>query len=158
MKENRMTTQIIERDQILTIPRKSLHIVRKSCQYYENSLDAAKNSSKLILHKSHKLPIVVAHDFGLPLILIPTMSFDSEHNVLIALHAIENFQGDSMGCTIYLENNYSIKVNVSEATIYRQYSLGTIIEKNFHKKQRQLSRHSSFGNVDLRFLPPRSRL
>lgn len=144
LQENRMSTRVIERNQLLVIPNKASHIISKTCTYYGKSLKTATNSSKFVLHKSHKLPIVVAHDYGIPLIFLPTMSYTSEQNVWIAWHAIENLQGDDMGCTIYLANNYSIRVNVSEQTLYRQYTLGSILERNFRKKQRQLSGSPNF--------------
>ena len=157
LKEDRMTTGVIERDRLVTVPRKPVHIIRKSCLYYGKSFQTATNSSKLILNKSHKVPIVVAHDFGTPLIFIPTMSATSEHNVWISLHAIENLKGDNMGCTIYFGNDYSIKVNVSEATINRQYTLGSLLQKNFQKKQRQLNGNFHLGSMGPSFQSSKSK-
>jgi len=146
IKENKMMSRVIERNQVLFLPRKPFHTISKSCTYYGKSFKTAINSSKYILHKRHKLPFIIAHDHGLPLIFLPTMSPTSEHNIWIALHAIENFKGDNMGCTIYLANDYSIDVNVSEGTIQRQYALGQLLKINFLKKQRQLLGSTSFIN------------
>lgn len=143
IKDNKMTTRIVERSKELTSPRKPLHLVRRSCHYYGNSYKSATNSAKLILSKSHKIPIVIAHDFGKPLVFLPTMSPNSEHNIWISLHAIDNVKANKMGCTIFLENKSSFKVNVSEATIHRQHTLGSVLKKKYQKKFRQLNRNLS---------------
>lgn len=135
-----MGTLIIERHKEITSIRKPLHIISKSCHHYGNSFKGATNNAKHLLRKSHKVPIVVAHDLGMPLVFLPTMSPLSEHNVWVALHAIENIEADDMGSTITLTTQYSIKVNVSEATIYRQYTLADILMKKYQTKFRELHR------------------
>lgn len=146
--ENRMGTLIIERHKELTSPRKPIHIVRRACSDYGNSFKGVTHSSKLMLKKSHKVPIVIAHDLGKPFVFLPTMSPISEHNIWIALHAIENIEADKLGCIVYLENQYSVKINVSEATIHRQYTLGSILKKKYQNKFRQLHRTTPSNHFD----------
>lgn len=149
VQENKISTLIIEQHKEFIIPKKPSHIVRKSCDFYGGSMKIATSMSKHTLGNRHKTPIIIAHDFGMPFIFLPTMSPTSEHNVWISLHAIENIKPDKMGCIIHLENNRSIKLNVSPTTMHRQYTLGCFLEKDFLKKQRQLNRpnfYNRFGD------------
>ena len=146
IKGNKISTRVIERNGELNVPRKPIHIVRKSCDYYGGSLQNSTNTAKLALGKRHKTPIIVAHDFGVPYIFLPTMSPTSEQNIWVSYSAIDNIEPDDMGCIIYLENDRSFKFNVSATTMYRQYAVATLLEKNFLKKQRQLNRPSNFEN------------
>ena len=102
-----ISTRVIERNCELSIPKKPLHIVRKSCDYYGSSLQNSVNTAKLTLGNHHKTPIIVAHDFGIPYIFLPTMSPTSEQNIWISYHAIDLIEPDDLGCIIHLENNRS---------------------------------------------------
>jgi competence protein ComK len=148
IKGNKTSTHVIERNGELSVPRKPIHIVRKSCDYYGGSLQNSTNTAKLAIGKRHKTPIIVAHDFGVPYIFLPTMSPISELNSWVSYSAIDNIEPDDMGCTIYLENDRSFKADISATTMYRQYAVAALLEKNFLKKQRQLNRPSTFGEFD----------
>ncbi|MBO0588858.1 competence protein ComK [Sporosarcina sp. E16_8] len=147
-KENNISTQVIERNGHFHISQKPIHVVRKSCDYYGGSLQNSTNSAKLAIGKRHKTPIIIAHDFGVPFIFLPTMSPNSRQNAWIAYSAIDNIEADNMGCIIYLENGLSFKFDVSATTMYRQFAVATLLEKNFLKKQRQLNRPSKFDFPD----------
>ena len=84
IKGNKISTRVIERNCELNIPRKPIHIVKKSCDYYGGSFQNSTNTAKLALGKHHKTPIIVAHDFGTPYIFLPTMSPTSEQNIWIS--------------------------------------------------------------------------
>lgn len=142
---NTTKTRIIEHDNELIVPRTPIHIVRKSCHFYGNSLQSATYSARTVLKKRHKVPIVVAHDFGRPFVFLPTMSPTSVDNMWIALHAISYLEADKTGCIVHLANNNSVKVNVSDATIYRQYALGNMLKEDFLEKQKRLNGTAYFG-------------
>ena len=146
VKDNKVSTHVIERNGELIVPRKPIHIVRKSCDYYGGSFRNSINTAKLAIGRRHKTPIIVAHDFGVPYIFLPTMSPTSELNVWVSYSAIDNIEADGMSSNITLENNRIIKVDISVASMYRQYSVATLLEKNYYKKQSQLNRPSSFKN------------
>lgn len=138
-------TRMIEHDNELTVPRPPIHIVRKSCHFYGSSLQSATHSARTVLRKKHKVPVVVAHDFGRPFVFLPTMSPTSRDNVWIALHAISYVEADRTECTVHLVNDRSIKVDVSDTTIYRQYALGSMLKKDFLEKQKRLNGSAYFG-------------
>lgn len=147
-KDFRLSTRVIERKGELVLPRKPLHIVKTSIAHYGGSFQHAINFSKHTLGGFHKAPIIVAHDFGMPYIFLPTMSPNSELNIWIALHAVENILDDQHGCSVLLENGKRIKVNVSTSTMFRQYAFGHILQKNFMKKQSHLKRFPPYVRYD----------
>lgn len=134
-KENSLNTLIIEREKQFLHPKKALHLIRSSCRHYGTSLELATNTAKVVLSNRHKVPIVVAFDHGIPLIMIPTLSPTSEHNIWIALHAITNFNATKDGfTTIELTNHYTVKIAISEATIHRQIALGYLLQRDYQTK------------------------
>jgi len=143
-----ISTRVIERNRELNISKKPIHIVKKSCDYYGSSLQNSVNIARLTLGNHHKTPIIVAHDFGIPYIFLPTMSPTSEHNIWISYHAIGFLEPDGLGCIVHLKNNCSYKVNISIATMYRQLGFCTFLERDFIKKQKQLNRPSSYESFD----------
>lgn len=133
--ENSLKTLVIEGDQTFIHPRKSMHIIKASCRHYGTSVKVATSHAKRILNNRHKVPILLAYDRGIPLIMIPTMSPTSEQNIWISFHSIVNFKADDVGNTIiYLLNNKSIRVNVSEVTIQRQLALAHILQLDYQNK------------------------
>lgn len=72
-------------------PNKPLKIIRNTCRLHGSSYEASNYNAKLFFGKSkHKLPIMVAYDFGDPCILFPLFSPHSSQNIWISLHAIVN--------------------------------------------------------------------
>ncbi len=139
-KENRLNTLIIEKDKQFLHPRKSIHLVRSSCHHYGTTLKVATNFAREILNSRHKVPIVIAVDHGIPLIMIPTLSATSEQNIWIAFHAITNFRPCEAGYTmIELTNNYRIKIQTSETTIQRQIALAYLLQRAYQNKFVQLN-------------------
>lgn len=133
-KESRLMTLIMENDSQFTHPRKSLHLIRASCHHYGTSFKVATYNAKKILNNRHKVPIVVAFDHGFPLIMMPTLSTDSEQNVWIAFHAIVNIKPEGAVCTtIELTNKHFIIVDSSETTIRRQMTLAYILQRAYQQ-------------------------
>lgn len=134
-KESSLKTLVIERDKQFIHPRKAIHLIRASCRYYGTSFEVATSTAKKILNNRQKVPIVVAFDHGIPIIMIPTLSSSSEQNIWIALHAITNFRSDREGfTTIELTNNYKIKLESSETTIQRQIALAYLLQRDYQAK------------------------
>lgn len=149
LKENKMSTQVIEQKQELLVYEKPKSIVVRSLKYYGNTLKNAVILSKEKLGDRHKTPIIVAHDFGVPFIFLPTMSPRSPHNVWISLHGIDDIVPDEMGCIVHLINGTTIKLNASTTTMHRQFTFGVLLEKEFQKKQRRLNRPFFYQQPDI---------
>lgn len=133
-------TRIIEHDQTLTHARNSLYLLKNACKHYGSSLEVATRHARHVLSNRHKVPVLFAVDHGFPLIMIPTMSANSDENIWIALHAIKNFRPGKSGSTIIqLENDTEITVNASEATMFRQFSLAQILRLHYLMRYKHLN-------------------
>lgn len=148
---NKIGTHIIERNGDFNVSRKPLHIVKKSCSFYGGTFLHSTSLAKITLGKRHKAPIIIAHDFGIPYIFLPTMSPNSDLNAWISFHAIENIEPYNLNSIIHLDNGLSQEVNVSVATMYRQFAFAAILEKEFLKKQRQLTRPAPYWEFESPF-------
>lgn len=134
-KEESLSTLILEHEKKFTHPRKAIHLIRASCNHYGTSLKLATETAKNILNNRQKVPIVVAYDRGIPLILIPILSQKSDLNTWISFHAITNFYTVEDGYTmVELANRYTVKIASSETTIRRQIALAHLLKRDFETK------------------------
>ncbi|WP_313893011.1 competence protein ComK [Psychrobacillus sp.] len=123
----------------LVIGKKPYDIVRQSCSYYGSSFQQSVKLSREAIGKYHKLPAVIAHDYGNPCILIPTLSPKSDLNVWFSLKAIQSFHPSKDGCSIILTNGQTLDVNSSTTTISRQIGFANILNMHFLKRMNRLS-------------------
>ncbi|WP_432354555.1 competence protein ComK [Sporosarcina sp. A2] len=140
----KLSTRVIERNNEFSLPKKPLQIVRNTCELYGASLKTRTLTARHALGNRHKTPIIVAHAFDTPYIFLPTMSPKSDENIWISYHSIVDFQEESVGCSVQLENGYKIKVNVSTPTMWRQFAFAALLERDFSKKQFMLHRPRTF--------------
>ncbi len=92
---NKIYTLISDKHSKMTYANKPLKIIRSTCRLHGSSFEASKYQAKQFFGKSkHKLPIMVAYDFGDPCILFPLFSPHSPQNIWISLHAIANITGN----------------------------------------------------------------
>ena len=125
------------------VSKKPYDIVRQSCAYYGSSFQQAKKLSIDTIGNYFKLPIIVAHDYGSPCILIPLLSPKSDLNVWFSLRAIEGFYATENGCTIVLANGQEITVNSSTNTISKQIGFANLLNMHFLKRINRLT-HTGF--------------
>lgn len=72
-------------------PNKPLKLIRETCRLHGSSYEASKYQAKEFFGDSkHKLPIMVAYDFGEPCVLFPLFSPNSSQNIWVSLHAVIN--------------------------------------------------------------------
>lgn len=140
-KENRIQTLVVDKDKTFLHPRRPLHLIRSSCHHYNTTLEVVTRFAKKILNDRHKVPIAIAVDHGIPLIMIPTLAASSEQNIWIAFHAIKNFRPSEAGFTVIeLTDNYHLKIQTSEATIQRQIALAYLLQREYQSKFFQFNR------------------
>ena len=138
--ENRILTYVVERDKEFELPHKPIYVVKSSSSFYGSSFQLLTNTAKLLLGNVHKTPILLAHAYDTPCILIPTLSPYSDQNVWINYHAIDYIESDELGCVVHFENNKKIRLNNSASSMFRQYALARFLEKDFLKKQQSLNK------------------
>lgn len=120
---------------------KPYDIVRKSCSYYGSSFQESTQLSKEAIGNFHKLPMIIAHDYGYPCIFLPILSPKSDLNVWFSLRAIKLFStsAEGLGCSVVLTNGETIIVNSSIATISRQFGFANILNTHFLKRMSRLT-------------------
>lgn len=128
-------TLIIEKDKKFLHAQQPIHLIRASCNYYRTTLEIITDSAKKVLNNRRKVPVLLSATYGVPLILIPTLSASSEHNIWITFHAISNFKAAEPGYTIIeLINKTTIKIQTSESVIRRQVALAYLIQLDYHRR------------------------
>ncbi|HEX5564733.1 MAG TPA: competence protein ComK [Sporosarcina sp.] len=144
---NKIFTRVIERNRIVAVPKKSIHIITGSCTFYGSSYTTVMNTSRRLFgDNKQKAPFLLANAFGIPFIFIPTLSPLSDQNVWISYHAIDFYAEDGLGTSVALENGEKYYLDISVTTMNRQYAFAKLLERDFLKRQRSF--HSS-----LRFPP-----
>ncbi|KGR90535.1 hypothetical protein CD30_10705 [Ureibacillus massiliensis 4400831 = CIP 108448 = CCUG 49529] len=112
------------------VSRKPLYIIRKSCILMGTSYTAAREVSKSFFGKEkHKLPIIIAYDYGIPLVFFPILSPASPNNVWVALHSIVNIQKADDCTLITLKDDREIKLQVHYTSFCTQYVCATMLQK-----------------------------
>ena len=142
--DSKIFTSVIDKHNELIVTRKPMHVIRKSCIALGTTYEAAKNSARRFFGNQHKLPIVVAYDFGLPCIFLPTYSPNSEHNFWIGLHAIKNITPTQAGSIITLINDLEIELPVKYASISKQFVNASMLYKHYVEEREKLTHHSPF--------------
>lgn len=138
---NKIFTRVIERNRTVIVPKKPIHIVTGSCTFYGSTYKNVMNTSRVLFgDNKQKSPLLMANAFGIPFIFIPTLSPLSDQNVWISYHAIDFFTADGLGTSVTLENDQKYKLDISIPTMYRQYALARLLERDFLKKQKAFDR------------------
>ncbi|WP_342598843.1 competence protein ComK [Psychrobacillus sp. FSL H8-0483] len=136
---NKVFTKVVNfSGESLVIGRKPYDIVRHSCSFYGSSFPQSVRLSREVIGNYLKLPIVIAHDYGNPCILIPILSPKSDLNVWFSFRAIESFVPSDDGCSIVLTNGQKIQVTSSSNTISRQVAFANILNMHFLKRMSHL--------------------
>lgn len=148
---NKVFTKVINfSGETKVIGKKPFDIVRYSCNYYGSSFQQATKISKETIGNYLKLPILIAHDFGNPCILIPILSPKSDLNIWFSLGAITSFSPTDSGCLIELPNGQRMHVPSSSNTISRQVGFANMLNMHFLKRMSHL--------INGGFLPARNPL
>ena len=88
---DKIHTIILDKYGKVTAPYKPLKLVRNTCRLHGSSYEASKYQARRFFGENkHKLPVMVAYDFGEPCILFPLFSPYSPQNIWIALNSIIN--------------------------------------------------------------------
>ncbi|MEK3976273.1 competence protein ComK [Psychrobacillus sp. FSL K6-2684] len=139
---NKVYTKVINfSGESFIVSKKPYEIVRYSCAFYGSSFQHAVNLSRETIGNYFKLPIVLAHDYGSPCILLPILSPKSDLNIWFSFQAIEAFYPTQKGSTIVLPNGDTIDVPVSTNTISRQIAYSNILSTHFLKRMSHLLNH-----------------
>lgn len=138
--ENKLYTRVIENHTEFLVRMKPSTIVKKSITFYGNSYKHATFFSRESIGHLHKLPLMISHDFGVPLIMMPTLSPESEGTIWISFSAIERYSLNTHNqCVVHFTNSQVLSVNVSYSTMCRQFVLSHFLTNHFQKTRDQMN-------------------
>lgn len=137
--EYKLYTRVIENHTEFLVKMKPSSIIKKSLIYYGNSYKLATFYSREAIGRIHKPPLLISHDYGVPLIMFPTLSAESEGNIWISSSAIDYFSLDShKKCLVHFTNSSILPVNVSLSTMCRQHTFSHFLTRGFQKKRNKI--------------------
>lgn len=152
--ENNLYTRVIENHTEFLVKMKPISIIKKSLVFYGNSYKHATFFSRESIGRLHKLPLMISHDFGVPLIMMPTLSAESEGNIWISFSAIDRYSINSHSqCLVHFTNSQVLPVNVSHSTMCRQFVLSHFLTNHFQKTRDQMNH--PFSQSKLTYTPTR---
>lgn len=130
---DKIHTAILDKYGKITSPYKPLRLIRNTCRLHGSSYDASKYQARRFFgDNKHKLPIMVAYDFGDPCILFPLYSPYSHQNIWISLNPIINISesGDKTVVTFIDGTEVCLAINMKSfnqqyvrAAMYYKYLL-----------------------------------
>jgi len=150
--ENKLYTRVIENHTEFLVKMKPSTIIKKSLVFYGNSYKHATLFSRESIGRLHKLPLMISHDFGIPLIMMPTLSAESDSNIWISFSAVERYSLNSHSeCLVHFTNSQELPVNVSYSTMCRQFVLSHFLTNHFQKMREKINH--PFSQSKLAFRP-----
>jgi len=151
--ENKLYTRVIENHTEFLVKMRPSAIIKKSLTFYGNSFKNATFFSRQSLGRLHKLPLMISHDFGVPLIMMPTLSPESEGSIWVSFSAVDIFSINPYNqCVVHFTNSQSLPVNASHSTMCRQYSLSQFLSNQFQKSREKINH--PFSQSSLGYLQP----
>jgi competence protein ComK len=155
--ENNLYTRVIENHTEFLVKMKPGAIIKKSLIFYGNSFKRATFFSRESIGPLHKLPLMISHDFGVPLIMMPTLSAESDANIWMSHSAIDRFSLDAHnGCLVHFTNTQVIPVHVSHTTMCRQFAHSQFLMNHFQKTREKINH--PFSQSKLSFISNRQHL
>lgn len=119
---NKVHSLILDKFGRTTSPAKPLKLIRNTCRLHGSSYDASIYQAKQFFgDNKHKLPIMVAYDFGDPCILFPLFSPYSAQNIWIALHPIINIREHNDKTILTFIDETELTLNIHTKTFNQQY-------------------------------------
>jgi len=154
--ENKLYTRVIENHTEFLVKMRPSAIIKKSLAFYGNSYKQATFFSRQSLGRLHKLPLMISHDFGVPLIMMPTLSAESEGSIWISFSSIDLYSINSHNqCVVHFTNSQALPVNVSHSTMCRQFVLSQFLSKHFQKTREKINH--PFSQSALTYIPPNQK-
>ncbi|HWL25733.1 MAG TPA: competence protein ComK [Ureibacillus sp.] len=127
---DKLYSRVYDKSGEVIVSRKPLYIVRKSCDLMGSKYNAARKVSKKLLGDyMHKLPVIIAYDFGIPLVFFPILSPSSPNNVWVGLHSIINIEPLKDQTKITLKDDREIILQMPQSSFNNQYVRATMLQK-----------------------------
>lgn len=123
-------SRVYDKSGIVTVSRKPIYIIRKSCILMGTNYRMARLLSKRFFgNEKHKVPIIISHDYGMPCVFFPLLSPTSPNNVWVGLHAIINIRRLKDSTEVTLKDGRELVLNLNYSSFCTQYVSASMLQK-----------------------------
>ena len=128
---NKIYTLALDKYGQFTVPFPPLRVLRHTCSLHGTTYEAAKHHAKSFFGRGrHKMPIMVAYNFGDPCVLFPLFSPQSKQNIWITLNAVVNIEEQNESTLVTFINGTQRVLPVHLKSFNQQYVRAAIYYKN----------------------------
>ncbi|WP_042471171.1 competence protein ComK [Bacillus ndiopicus] len=134
-KDKLLHTLVYDKTGCLYVSQSPIKIVRASCRQMGSSYQSATDLSKQCLGANkHKLPIVVAVNYGDPCVIFPLMSPKSPLNVWVSFNSLINIQDQEGQINVTFKNFLDSKLDIQYTSFCKQYVSAAMLHKHLTSK------------------------
>ena len=128
---DKIHTVILDKYGKVSSPYKPLKLIRNTCRLHGSSYEASKYQARRFFGENkHKLPVMVAYDFGEPCILFPLFSPYSPQNIWIALNSIINISEAGDKTRVTFLNGTEVHFAIHMKSFNQQYVRAAMFYKH----------------------------
>mgnify|MGYP003397797561 FL=1 len=128
---NHVHTLILDKHGQVTVSFQPLRVIRHTCSLHGTTYEAAKHHAKNFFgHTRHKMPIMVAYNFGEPCVMFPLFSPQSKQNIWVAVNAIINIEERNESTVVTFLDGSEQVFPVHLKSFNQQYVRAVIYTKN----------------------------
>ena len=133
--EKKLHTVVYDKTGILHVTQSPMKIIRASCRQMGSSYQSALDISKQYFgNNKHKLPIVVAMDYGNPCIMFPLMSPKSPYNCWVTFNSLINIKDRAGQINVTFKNHTESNLDIQYASFSKQYVSSAMLHKYLTSK------------------------
>lgn len=132
------TSKVYENENIIIVDKSANRIIAENCEYNGCSYAGRKKGTMELIGVTHKAPILIQEEKNL--IFFPTCSPRIKDCAWISLNNIESYKPYDDESLITFNNNFVLKVNVSNQIIDHQVLRSTRLESVLHKRRNELKK------------------
>ncbi|WP_107840342.1 competence protein ComK [Metasolibacillus meyeri] len=134
-KDKQLHTLVFDKTGCLYVSQSPMRIINASCRQMGSSYQSAKELSKQYFGSNkHKLPIVVAINYGDPCVMFPLMSPKSPLNGWVSFNSLINIQDQEGQINVTFKNFLDSNLDIQYTSFCKQYVNAAMLHKHLTSK------------------------
>ncbi|WP_066165097.1 competence protein ComK [Metasolibacillus sp. FSL H7-0170] len=134
-KDKRLHTLVFDKAGCLYVSQSPMKIIRASCRQMGSSYQSAIELSKQYFGANkHKLPIVVAINYGDPCVMFPLMSPKSPLNGWVSFNSLINIRDQEGQINVTFKNFLDSDLDIQYTSFCKQYVSAAMLHKHLTSK------------------------
>lgn len=132
-------TEVLDKHGKTTMSYPPLRVIRQTCSLNGSTFEATTKQAKEFLgHNRHKVPIMVAYNFGDPCVIFPLFSPRSKQNIWVTVNAIINIEEVNESTLVTFVNGSERIFPVHLKSFNQQYVRAVLYYKNLILQRKAL--------------------